>query len=64
MLIFDLVSTRCAMYVAVAHRRVRDHPGNRDYIMGHVKESGELLAQMQEWGTGRMYAALRRACAT
>jgi hydroxylysine kinase len=63
-LIFDLVATRCAMYVAVAHWRVRDHPENADYIMGRVKEAGQLLAQLQEWGADRMYSALRRACAT
>ena len=63
-LIFDLVSTRSAMYVAVAHWRVSDHPENTAYIMGGVKESGILLEQMREWGSKRMYAALRRACAT
>jgi 4-aminobutyrate aminotransferase-like enzyme/Ser/Thr protein kinase RdoA (MazF antagonist) len=63
-LIFDLASTRCAMYVAVANWRVNDHPENTAYIMDGVKESGMLLEQMQEWGSERMYTALRRACST
>jgi len=62
-LIFDLVSTRCAMYVAVANWRVCDHPENTAYIMRGVQENGALLEQLQEWGTERMYAGLRRACA-
>ena len=63
-LIFDLVSTRCAMYVAVANWRVCDHPENTAYIMDGVRETGALLEQMREWGAERMYAGLRRACAT
>ena len=62
-LIPDLVATRCAMYVAVAHWRVRDHPENAAYIMGGVEETATLLDQMREWGAERMHAALRRACA-
>ena len=63
-LIFDLVATRCAMYVAVANWRVCDHPENSDYIMGGVEEAAALLDQMREWGAERMYDELRRACAT
>ena len=63
-LIFDLVSTRCAMEVAVANWRVCDHPENSDYIMGGVEEAAAQLDQMRESGAERMYAALRRACAT
>ena len=63
-LIFDLVSTRCAMEVAVASWRVCDHPENADYIMGGIDEAAALLEQMHEWGRERMYAGLRRACAT
>ncbi len=63
-LVFDLVSTRCAMYVAVANWRVCDHPENTAYIRAGVQETGALLDQMREWGAERMYAALRRACAT
>jgi hydroxylysine kinase len=62
-LIFDLVSTRCAMSIAVANWRVRDHPENAAYIMDGVEETGGLLGQMQEWGADRMLEALRRACA-
>jgi Ser/Thr protein kinase RdoA (MazF antagonist) len=62
-LIFDLAATRCAMTVAVAHWRVRDHPENAAYIMAGVEETAALLDQMREWGAGRMYARLRRACA-
>ncbi len=61
-LIFDLVSTRSAMYVAVANWRVSDHPENKDYIMSGVQEYGALLEEMQGWGRDRMYNALRRAC--
>lgn len=62
-LIFDLAVTRCAMAIAVASWRVRDHPENTAYIMGGVEDGGTLLDQMREWGAERMYAALRRACA-
>jgi 4-aminobutyrate aminotransferase-like enzyme len=63
-LIFDLVSTRCAMYVAIANWRVSDRPENKKYIMSGVLDFGRLLEAMQGWGRDRMYAGLRRACAT
>jgi len=63
-LIFDLVLTRCAMEVAVANWRVRDHPENTDYIMNGIQEAGAQLDEMRESGEERMYKALRRACAT
>ena len=63
-LIFDLVSTRCAMEVAVANWRVCDHPENSNYIMAGIQEAGIQLDRMREWGAERMYTALRRACAT
>jgi 4-aminobutyrate aminotransferase-like enzyme/Ser/Thr protein kinase RdoA (MazF antagonist) len=63
-LIFDLVSTRCAMEVAVANWRVCDHPENSSYIMAGIQEAGIQLDRMREWGAERMYTALRRACAT
>ncbi len=63
-LIFDLVATRCAMVVAVAHWRVANHPENRDYIMDGADETLSLLDQLQAWGAERLYRALRRACAT
>jgi len=62
-LVFDLVSTRCAMHVAIANWRVGNHPENIDYIMSGIQEYGTLLEEMQEWGRDRMYAGLRRACA-
>jgi hydroxylysine kinase len=62
-LIPDLVATRCAMDVVVAHWRVRDHPENTAYIMDGVEDAGALLDQVREWGAERIYAALRRACA-
>ena len=63
-LIFDLVSTRCAMEVTVANWRVCEHPENTDYIMAGIPEAGAQLERMREWGTERMYTALRRACGT
>jgi Ser/Thr protein kinase RdoA (MazF antagonist) len=62
-LIFDLVSTRCAMEVAVANWRACDHPENSDYIMAGIPEAGTQLDQMRESGAERMYDGLRRACA-
>ena len=62
-LVFDLVSTRYAMHIAIANWRVGNHPENTDYIMSGIQEYGTLLEEMQEWGTDRMYAGLRRACA-
>jgi len=61
-LIPDLTATRCAMYVSVAHWRVRDHPENAAYIMGGVEDSAVLLDQLQEWGSRRMFEALSRGC--
>jgi 4-aminobutyrate aminotransferase-like enzyme/Ser/Thr protein kinase RdoA (MazF antagonist) len=63
-LIFDLVSTRCAMEVVIANWRVGDHLANSDYIMAGIQEAGTHLDQMRESGAERMYTALRRACAT
>ncbi len=63
-LVFDLVSTRCAMYVTIANWRVCDHPENTAYILYGIQETGAQLDQMREWGAARMYTALRRACAT
>jgi len=63
-LIFDLVSTRCAMEIAIANWRVGDHPENAAYIMDGIPAIGVQLDQMREWGADRMYKALRRACAT
>lgn len=62
-LIFDLTATRCAMSVAVAHWRARDHPENTAYIMAGVDGTATLLEQLREWGAERMYAGIRRACA-
>ena len=62
-LIPDLSATRCAMYVAVAHWRVRDHPDNTGYIMAGVEDAATLLDEMIEWGPGRMLEELRCACA-
>jgi 4-aminobutyrate aminotransferase-like enzyme/Ser/Thr protein kinase RdoA (MazF antagonist) len=62
-LVFDLVSTRCAMHVAIANWRVGDHPENSSYIMSGVQDYARLLEEMQQWGRDRMYAGLRRACA-
>ena len=61
--IFDLATARCAVSVAVAHWRVRDHPENAAYIASGVEDTAALLDQMREWGAERMVAALRRACA-
>jgi 4-aminobutyrate aminotransferase-like enzyme/Ser/Thr protein kinase RdoA (MazF antagonist) len=63
-LIFDLACTRCAMEVVIANWRVRDHPENTEYIMAGIQKSGTQLNWMRELGPERMYAALRRACAT
>ena len=56
-------TNHAAVAVAVAHWRVGDHPENTAYIMEGVEDAGALLDQMREWGAGRVYAALRRACA-
>ncbi len=63
-LIFDLVSTRCAMAIAIANWRVLDHPENTTYIMDGVPAIGVQLDRMLDSGPDRMYSALRRACAT
>jgi hydroxylysine kinase len=62
-LIPDLAATRCAMFIAVAHWRVRDHPENAAYIMDGVEDSATLLDKMLGWGSDRMYVALSHACA-
>jgi len=63
-LIFHLTSMRCAMEVAISDWRVRDHPENTDYIMAGNQRAGAHLDRLRELGPDRMYAALRRACAT
>jgi len=63
-LIFDLACTRCAIEIVIANWRVRDHPENTDYIMAGIRETGAQLDRMREFGAERIYAALRRACAT
>jgi len=50
--------------VVIASWRVGLHPENSDYIMSGAQKYGTLLEQMREWGSDRMYARLRRACAT
>jgi 4-aminobutyrate aminotransferase-like enzyme len=52
------------MEIAIANWRVRDHPENTDYIMAGAQGAGAQLDRMREFGAERMYAALRRACAT
>lgn len=61
-LIFDLVSTRCAMAITVAHWRVTHHPENSAYIMAGVDDAAALLDQLGTWGADRMGDMLRRAC--
>ena len=61
-LLFDLVSTRCAMYVAIASWRVGHHPENAEYISSGAQKYRTLLEQMRDWGSDRMYARLRHAC--
>ena len=61
-LIFDLVTTRCAMEIAIASWRVRDHPENRTYIMDGISEIEVNLDKLLEVGPEPMYTALRRAC--
>ena len=63
-LLFDLVSTRCAMEIAIANWRACGHPENIAYIMDGIPAIATQLDRMRESGTERMYAALRRACAT
>ena len=63
-LIYDITYTRCAMEVVIANWRARNHPENFDYIMAGVTRAEAQLKFMREWGGGRMYTALRQACAT
>jgi 4-aminobutyrate aminotransferase-like enzyme len=61
-LVFDVVSARCAMNLAIASWRIGDHPGNTEYIMSGVDEFWTLLQQMREWGPDLVHARLRHAC--
>ena len=63
-LIFDIAATRCAMEVTIANWRVIDHPENTEYIMAGNEGAGNQLDRMRAIGSERMYAAIRRACAT
>jgi hypothetical protein len=52
------------MEVVIANWRVRDHPENSAYIMDGIPAIGAQLDQLRASGAERMYAGLRRACAT
>ncbi len=60
--VFDLVTARTAMTIAIAAWRVGDHPENYDYIMAGVDGSKTMLAWLLDRKSELFHACLRNAC--
>lgn len=60
--IFDLVTARTAIAIAIAAWRVGDHPENYDYIMAGVDGSKTTLAWLLDGKSDSFHASLRNAC--
>jgi len=60
--IFDLVTARTAMTIAIASWRVCDHPENRDYIMAGIGENKKMLVWLLDQKSEKFHECLRKAC--
>jgi len=60
--VFDLVTARTAMTIAIASWRVCDHPENHDYIMAGIDENKKMLAWLLDRKSEQFHAGLRKAC--
>jgi len=60
--IFDLVTARTAMTIAIASWRVCDHPENHDYFMAGIGENKKMLAWLLDRKSEPFHAGLRKAC--
>jgi len=60
--VFDLVTTRLAMMIAISAWRAGDHPENIEYITAGVEENWLMLERLVEFGPDFFHAGLRHAC--
>jgi Ser/Thr protein kinase RdoA (MazF antagonist) len=60
--VFDLVTARTAMAIAIAAWRVEDHPENHAYITASVDEYKVMLAWLLDRKSDLFHARLRSAC--
>jgi Ser/Thr protein kinase RdoA (MazF antagonist) len=60
--IFDLVTARTAMYIAVSAWRAEDHPENHAYITAGIDGNTEMLAWLLDRKSDSFHACLRNAC--
>jgi Ser/Thr protein kinase RdoA (MazF antagonist) len=60
--VFDLVTSRLAMGIAISAWRAGDHPENIEYITAGMEENWTMLEWLIERGPSFFHASLRRAC--
>ena len=60
--VFDLVTSRLAMSIAISAWRAGDHPDNIEYITAGIEENWTMLEWLIERGPSFFHASLRRAC--
>jgi len=60
--VFDLVTARTAMAIAIAAWRVGDHPENYDYIMAGIDENKTMLVWLLDRKSDLFHARLQNAC--
>jgi len=60
--VFDVVTTRLAMIVAISAWRAGDHPENLEYITAGVEDNSKMLDRLIEQGPDFFHARLRNAC--
>ncbi len=60
--VFDLVTARLAMGVAISAWRAGDHPENIEYITAGIEANCEMLEWLVERGPDSFHASLRSAC--
>jgi len=60
--VFDLVTARTAMVIAIAAWRVGDHPENHAYITAGIDDYETMLAWLLDRKSDFFHACLRNAC--
>jgi hydroxylysine kinase len=60
--VFDLVTARLAMSIAISAWRSEDHPENIEYITAGIEDNWRMLERLVERGPNLFHAGLRHAC--
>jgi hydroxylysine kinase len=60
--VFDLVTTRLAMGIAISAWRAGDHPENIEYITAGIEDGWTMLEWLVERGPDFFHTCLRHAC--